>query len=111
MRALLRNVGLPRNSKIGTGKIWPTPCGRGMSASPPIASELWYRREMALCANPHAGQQTAHHSMSWSARRRKDSEIVSPSALAVLRLITSENLVGCWTGRAEGLAPFKILST
>jgi hypothetical protein len=27
MRALLRNVGLPRNSKIGTGKIWPTPEG------------------------------------------------------------------------------------
>ena len=27
MRALLRNVGLPRNSKIGTGKIWPAPEG------------------------------------------------------------------------------------
>src|SRR5215471_19067000 len=50
--------------------------------------------------------KTAGHSMSWSARSRKDSEIVSPSALAVLRLITSANLVGCWTGRLEGLAPF-----
>src|SRR5260221_12364023 len=27
MRALLRNVGLPRNSKIGIGKIWPAPEG------------------------------------------------------------------------------------
>jgi len=27
MRALLRNVGLPRNSKIGRGKIWPAPEG------------------------------------------------------------------------------------
>ena len=27
MRALLRNVGLPRNSKIGTAKIWPAPEG------------------------------------------------------------------------------------
>jgi succinate dehydrogenase / fumarate reductase iron-sulfur subunit len=27
MRALLRNVGLPRNSRIGTGKIWPAPEG------------------------------------------------------------------------------------
>src|SRR5712672_198624 len=43
-----------------------------------------------------------HHSKSWSARRRKDSEIVNPNALAVLRLITSANLVGCWTGRSDG---------
>jgi hypothetical protein len=28
-----------------------------------------------------------------------------PSALAVLRLITNSNLVGCWTGRSAGLAP------
>ena len=51
------------------------------------------------------------YSISWSARRRKDSEIVSPSALAVLRLMISSNFVGCWMGRSEGLAPFKILST
>src|SRR5262245_36749819 len=51
------------------------------------------------------------HSMSWSARRRKDSEIVSPRVLAVFKLMTSANLVGCWTGRSEDLAPFKILST
>src|SRR5437016_960990 len=37
--------------------------------------------------------------------------IVNPSALAVLRLTTSSNLVGCSTGRSAGLAPFKILST
>jgi predicted ATPase len=59
----------------------------------------------------HAAQQTARHSMSWSARRRKDSEIVSPRVLAVFKLMTSANLVGCWMGRSEGLAPFKILST
>jgi len=27
------------------------------------------------------------------------------------QLMISSNLVGCWTGRSEGLAPFKILST
>ena len=59
----------------------------------------------------HAPQQTARHSKSWSARRRKDSEIVSPMALAVLRLMTSLNFIGCWTARSDGLAPFKILST
>ena len=31
--------------------------------------------------------------------------------LAVLRLMTSSNLVGCWTGRSAGLAPFRILAT
>ena len=29
-------------------------------------------------------------------------------AFAVFRLMTSSNLVGCWTGRLAGFAPFKI---
>ena len=37
--------------------------------------------------------------------------MLRPSAFAVLRLMTSSNLVGCWTGRSAGLAPFNILST
>src|SRR4029450_4052369 len=51
------------------------------------------------------------HSMTWSARSRSGCGIVSPSALAVLRLITSSNLVGCSIGRSAGFAPLKILST
>ena len=35
--------------------------------------------------------------------------IVSPSAFAVLRLITSSNFVGCSTGRSAGFAPFQDL--
>src|SRR5207248_7189105 len=31
----------------------------------------------------------------------------SPSALAVLRLKTSLNLVGCWTGRSPGFSPLR----
>ena len=49
-----------------------------------------------------------------SPRRRGASIVggmVRPSALAVLRLITSSNLVGCCTGRSAGFAPFSILST
>ncbi len=34
-----------------------------------------------------------------------------PSALAVLRLITSSNLVGCCTGRLAGCSPLSIRST
>jgi hypothetical protein len=40
-----------------------------------------------------------------------DWGIVSPRSLAVFRLITKSNLVGCSTGSSPGLAPFKILST
>src|SRR5262249_54313293 len=34
-----------------------------------------------------------------------------PSALAVLRLMTSSNLIGCTTGRSAGLAPLRIFPT
>ena len=37
--------------------------------------------------------------------------IVSPICFAALRLITNSNFVGRSTGRSEGIAPFKILST
>jgi hypothetical protein len=81
--------------------------------SSPKADENRARSEPPLCAKRRhsAPQQTAGYSMSWSARRRKDSEIVSPSVLAVFRLMTSATLVGCWTARSEGLVPLRILST
>src|SRR6516164_6074118 len=50
------------------------------------------------------------HSITSSARASSVGEISRPSALAVLRLITSSNLVGCSTGSSAGLAPLKILS-
>src|SRR4029453_11935717 len=46
-----------------------------------------------------------------SAWKRRVGGIVRPRACAVLRLITSSNLVGCSTGRSAGLAPFRSLST
>ena len=46
-----------------------------------------------------------------SARCSNAGGIVNPSALAVFRLMTSSNFVGCSTGRSVGLAPLKILST
>jgi len=36
------------------------------------------------------------YSITSSARASSDGGIVSPSALAVLRLMTSSNFVGCW---------------
>src|SRR5262249_49370162 len=46
-------------------------------------------------------------SLAW---RSSDCGIVKPSALAVLRLMTSSNLVGCSTGRSAGFAPLRIWS-
>src|SRR6516164_2909824 len=45
------------------------------------------------------------YSMTSSARARIDGGTVRPRALAVLRLTTSSNFVGCWTGRSAGLSP------
>src|SRR5262245_37570336 len=41
----------------------------------------------------------------------REGGMVIPSALAVLRLMTNSNCVGCSTGRSAGLAPFRMRST
>src|SRR5262245_18786407 len=45
-----------------------------------------------------------HYSITWSARWSSDAGIARPRAFAVLRLMTSSNLVGCSIGRSPGLA-------
>ena len=66
--------------------------------------------------NPKGGNRPPGHSPTshWitsSAFCITDLRIVRPSALAVFKLITNSNFVGCSTDRSPGLAPFKILST
>src|SRR5262249_45129476 len=51
------------------------------------------------------------HSITSSARARILSGTSMPSALAVLRLMMSSNLVGCITGSSEGLSPLRIRPT
>ena len=55
---------------------------------------------------PACGWRT--HSITSSAMARSAGRESRPSVLAVLRLITSSNLVGCMTGRSPGLAPLRI---
>ena len=55
--------------------------------------------------------QLAIHSINSSARASTVTGIVSPSAFAVVRLMTSSSLFGCSTGMSAGFAPRKILST
>jgi hypothetical protein len=49
------------------------------------------------------------HSITWSAMASRFGGMERLSALAVLRLMASSNLVGCSTG--TGFAPFKIRAT
>ena len=58
-----------------------------------------------------AASRGPRHSTILSARSRSSGGTVSPIALAVFRLMTSSIVVGCSTGRSEGFAPLRILST
>src|SRR5262249_7975265 len=49
-----------------------------------------------------------HHSITSSARPSSIGGTVRPIVLAVFRLITSSNLVGCWTGRSAGFSPMNM---
>src|SRR5262245_65285642 len=75
-----------------------------------VSCTRWFGQALASCA-PAPG--VPHHAywITSSARTRRDGGIVIPRALAVLRLMTSWNVVGCSTGRSAGLVPFRILST
>src|SRR5262249_34793212 len=53
----------------------------------------------------------AAHSINSSARASSVGGKVRPSALAVLRLITSSYLVGACTGRSAGFSPLRMRST
>src|SRR5438105_2416823 len=51
------------------------------------------------------------HSITSSARASTVAGTSRPSALAVLRLITSSYLVGACTGRSAGFSPLRMRST
>ena len=51
------------------------------------------------------------HSITSSARASSVGGTSRPSALAVLRLITSSYLVGACTGRSAGFSPLRMRST
>src|SRR5262245_59705007 len=66
-----------------------------------------------VCYGPKADmRRTCHsYSMTSSARPSTTGGIARPSALAVLRLITSSYLVGACTGRSAGFSPLRMRST
>src|SRR5262249_28512033 len=75
-----------------------------------------YRNSITRRGNRrHAAEQrdelASVHSITSSARASSVGGTSMPSALAVIKLMTKSNLVGCSTGRSEGFDPRKILPT
>src|SRR5262249_898643 len=72
-------------------------------------------RSIQMCHNrpcaDGAGFVSQTYSIASSARASRAGGMVRPIALAVVRLMTSSNLVGCSTEISAGFAPRKILST
>jgi hypothetical protein len=59
----------------------------------------------------HSSVTLVGYSITLSARATNVAGTVTPIALAVLRLITNSNLVGCSIGISAGFAPFKSLTS
>src|SRR5262245_16238803 len=90
-----------------------------------IVEETDHRHLRLLCACCHrprqhraanqrdevAASDLRGHSITSSARASSVGGTVRPSDLAVLRLITSSNLVGCTTGRSAGFSPLRMRPT
>src|SRR5262249_4284934 len=68
-------------------------------------------RPRRRCAAEKCDEVAPFHSITSSVRASKEIGGSRPSAFAVLRLMTSSNLVACWTGRSPGLSPLRMRST
>ena len=66
--------------------------------------------DLSRC-NKLRADKSCGYSITSSARASTAAGTSRPSVLAVLRLITSSNLVGCSTGRSTGSMPLNTLST
>src|SRR5262245_48760622 len=95
-------------------------CGSSRGAECQVADTRYFGR--LLLRSRHNGPRrraadqrdefaAADHSITSSARASSVGGRVRPSALAVLRLITSSYLVGACTGRSAGFSPLRMRST
>jgi hypothetical protein len=71
------------------------------------AHRRWSRTLSATFGLMHRGSQHLY-SITSSARASTVAGTSRPSALAVLRLMTNSNLVGCNTGRSAGFSPLRM---
>ncbi len=88
-------------------------CPREPHAHTMVGSWLW-KRSRLFAIWPWSARRRLHTALADEGRGHElenDSGIFSPRALAVVRLTTRSNLVGCSTGMSPGFAPRRILST
>jgi hypothetical protein len=83
-----------------------------------VAADVSEPETLAVGAGSYENNQTEQrdelapfHSITSSARPSSVAATARPSALAVFKLITSSNIVGCCTGRLAGCSPLSIRST
>ena len=102
-------AGIPptRSGAIGA-PIRPIFATGAAKACVPLDDSTSQRASFARNRCPQGGPAT--HSITSSAISRNSRETVRPSCLAVFRLRTSSNVVGCCTGNSAGLAPLRIFS-
>src|SRR6476646_3146045 len=81
------------------------------SALPPNSDIARHSRHVSKVPEADSCSATRRYSITSSARASNEGGTVRPSALAVLRLITSSYLVGCSIGRSDGFVPLRILPT
>src|SRR6516162_2062770 len=89
----------------------PSADGRQLSRLLRARRERLRDRRAAEQSDEVAPLQLRVHSITSSASCWRCKGTSRPSALAVLRLIASSNLVGCITGKSATLAPLRIRST
>jgi hypothetical protein len=89
------------------------PSGADTSRDPcgdrPLSADFSHSHDDDRAGSANDQEMPPVHSMTSSAPASNVCGTVRPSSLAVLRLMTSSNVVGCWTGRSAGLAPLRIL--
>jgi hypothetical protein len=94
---------------VEVGHQLPRHFTEGAAAVPlRVDSKVAKRRGRWTNFDQRAAQQTGRYSITSSAVVSSACGIDKPSALAVLRLITSSNLVDCCTGNSAGFAPLRI---
>jgi hypothetical protein len=105
---------LPRKQKVGFGCLMEDTFGTACTFT---SGGAW-----TFQADPDDDRQCrrAHytrddfprvHSITSSARARREGGMARPRTFAAFMLMTSSKTVGCSTGRSAGLAPFRMRST
>ena len=108
----LRQVVAPRSEPATLGACSVTEVHRRCPLYPDSGHHRkpWSVRSSAVTRFMHRSKQKRYSIIS-SARASSDGGISRPSALAVLRLMTSSYLVGACTGRSAGFSPLRMRST